>query len=115
MGLADNLPRFSTPTHAHNFDNHCNGYNHSKTALVRSFSGLPEIGFFKGFETQKRFWNLARVTIFKIATLLIGLGSSMICTHDLIVLTKTKETTHYYGSFGYGGKMLSTHDTFLAF
>jgi hypothetical protein len=42
--------------------------------------------------------------IFKIATLLSRLGSLMICTQDLTVLTKTKETTHYYKSFGYGGK-----------
>jgi hypothetical protein len=34
---------FSTPTHTHDFDNHNNGYSHSKTTLVRSFSGSPEI------------------------------------------------------------------------
>jgi hypothetical protein len=33
----------------------------------------------------------------------------MICTHDLIILTKTKETTRYCESFGYSGKTLSTH------
>jgi hypothetical protein len=33
----------------------------------------------------------------------------MICTHDITILTKTKETTIYYESFGYGGKKLSTH------
>jgi hypothetical protein len=42
-----------------------------------------------GFETQKRFRNLARITIFKIAVLLIGLGSSMM-QHILIVITKIK-------------------------
>jgi hypothetical protein len=31
----------------------------------------------------------------------------MICTHDLIVLTKTNERTSYCESFRYGGKMLS--------
>jgi hypothetical protein len=43
-----------------------------------------------------------RITIFKIADLLIGLGSLMICTHDLTVFTK-KETINYCKSFGYGG------------
>jgi hypothetical protein len=47
--------------------------------------------------------------IFKNVNLIIGLGSMMICTHDLIVLTKTKEMTHCCESFGYGGKMLSIH------
>jgi hypothetical protein len=28
----------------------------------------------------------------------------MICTHDLIVLTKTKDTIHYYRSFRYSDK-----------
>jgi hypothetical protein len=50
-----------------------------------------------------------RITIFKIANLLIGLGILMICTHDLTVLTKTKEMTCYCESFRYGGKTLSTH------
>jgi hypothetical protein len=30
-------------------------------------------------------------------------------THDLIDITKTKATTHYCESFGYGGKILLTH------
>jgi hypothetical protein len=47
--------------------------------------------------------------IFKIINLLIGLGSLMICTLDLTVFSKTKVTTHYCKSFGYGGKTLSTH------
>jgi hypothetical protein len=38
--------------------------------------------------------------IFMIVNLLNGLGSLMICTHDLIVITKTKEMTHYCESFG---------------
>jgi hypothetical protein len=45
-----------------------------------------------------------RITIFKIVNLRIGLDSLMTCTHDLTILTKTKEMTRYYGSFGYGGK-----------
>jgi hypothetical protein len=36
---AANLPDFSTPTQTHDFDNHNSGYDHSKTALVRSVSG----------------------------------------------------------------------------
>jgi hypothetical protein len=31
----------------------------------------------------------------------------MICTHDLIVLSKTKETICYCELFGHGGKTLS--------
>jgi hypothetical protein len=49
-----------------------------------------------------------RIMIFKIADLLIGLGSLMICTHDLTVLTKTKETICYCELFRYSGKTLST-------
>jgi hypothetical protein len=47
--------------------------------------------------------------IFKIVVLLDGLANLMICTHDLIVLTKIKEMTRYCESFNYGGKTLSTH------
>jgi hypothetical protein len=49
------------------------------------------------------------ILIFKIVDLLIGLGSLVICTHDLIALTKTKEIILYCESFRYGGRMLSTH------
>jgi hypothetical protein len=45
-----------------------------------------------------------RITIFNIAILLSRLGSLMISTHDLYVLTKRKETISYYESFGYGDK-----------
>jgi hypothetical protein len=41
---------------------------------------------------------------FKSIDLLIGLGILMICTHDLYVLTKRKETIRYCKSFGYGGQ-----------
>jgi hypothetical protein len=44
-----------------------------------------------------------RIMIFKIDNLLIGLGSLMICTHDLTIFTKTKETIHYCELFGYSG------------
>jgi hypothetical protein len=39
---------------------------------------------------------------------LLGLGDSMQCKLDLIILTKTKETIRYCGQFGHGGKILST-------
>jgi hypothetical protein len=50
-----------------------------------------------------------RIMIFKVAILLIGLGSLMICTHNLTILTKIKEMIRYCKSTGYGGKRLSTH------
>jgi hypothetical protein len=108
MDFAANSLSFSMPTHTHDFDNHSNGYSHSKTALMWSVSGLPEIRFFDGLNLDS-ISDLMRIMIFKIAILVIQLGSLMICTHDLIILTKTKETIHYCKSFGYGGKMLSTH------
>jgi hypothetical protein len=46
----------------------------------------------------------ARIVIFKIFIFLIGLVTLMICTHDLIALTNTKETTRYCGSHAFGGK-----------
>jgi hypothetical protein len=52
---ATNLLSFSTPTHSHNFDNHNNGYDCSKIALVRSVSGSSEICFLNGFELGKGF------------------------------------------------------------
>jgi hypothetical protein len=42
--------------------------------------------------------------IFKVAALLSRLGSLMIYTQDLTVLTKIKEMTRYCESFGYSGK-----------
>jgi hypothetical protein len=36
---AANLLGFSMSTHTHDFNNHINGYGHSKTTLVRSVSG----------------------------------------------------------------------------
>jgi hypothetical protein len=36
------------------------------------------------------FWNLMRIMIFNVAILLSRLGSLMICTHDLYVLTKRR-------------------------
>jgi hypothetical protein len=41
--------------------------------------------------------------IFKVAILLSRIGSFMICTHDLTVLTK-KKRIRYCESFRYGGK-----------
>jgi hypothetical protein len=70
-------------------------------------SRLPEMASTIGFETQRRFQNLERIMIFKVVLLLNGLSSLMICTHELTVLTKTKETTHYCESFGYSAATLS--------
>jgi hypothetical protein len=56
-----------------------------------------------GFETRKWFLNLERFMIFKIVILLIGLGSLMICTHDLTVLAKIKEMIRYCRSHAFGG------------
>jgi hypothetical protein len=50
MDFAAHLLSFSTPTHTHHFDNHIDGYGHSKTALLQSFRGLPKIQFFNGFD-----------------------------------------------------------------
>jgi hypothetical protein len=50
-----------------------------------------------------------RIMIFKIAVLFIELGILMTCTHDLTVLTKTKEMTHYCESFRYAGKNALTN------
>jgi hypothetical protein len=47
--------------------------------------------------------------IFKIAVLFIGLDSLMTCTHDLTILSKTKEIIRYCESFGYGGKNALTN------
>jgi hypothetical protein len=52
---------------------------------------------------------MMRIMIFNIVILLIGLGSLMIFTHDLIILTKTKQTILYCELFGYGGKTLLTN------
>jgi hypothetical protein len=49
---------------------------------------------------------MMRIMIFKIVVLLDGLSSLMISTHDLNLLTKTKEMTRYCESFEYGGTTL---------
>jgi hypothetical protein len=86
-----NLLSFSAPTLTLDFDNPSNGYGHSKTALVRSVSGSPEIRFVDRFQNLDSISESTRIMIFKIAILLSHLGSLMICTHDLFILTKTKE------------------------
>jgi hypothetical protein len=40
---AANMLGFSMATHPHDFGNNNNGYGCSKTVLMQSFSGLPEI------------------------------------------------------------------------
>jgi hypothetical protein len=59
---------------------------------------VSEIRFFDGLNSET-----IGILIFKIVDLLIGLGSLMICTHNLITLTKTKEIILYCESFRYGG------------
>jgi hypothetical protein len=49
------LLSFRMPTHTYGSNNHRNGHSHPKTALVWSFSGQPQIGFFSGLETRKQF------------------------------------------------------------
>jgi hypothetical protein len=66
---------------------------------VRSVSGSLEIRFFDG-SNFGMVSEMMKITIFKIVMLLDGLGSLMIYTHDLIVLTKIKETICYWESFG---------------
>jgi hypothetical protein len=104
------LPSFSMPTHACDLGNHSNGYGHLKTAGVQSFTDCRKtassmalkLGF--DFRNDKNYGFL-----FKIVNLLIRLGSLMICTHDLTVLTKTKETIRYCESFRYGGRNTLTN------
>jgi hypothetical protein len=55
MDSAAKLLSFSTPTHTHDFNNHRNGYDRSKTALVQSVSGSPKIGFFDGLKLGNSF------------------------------------------------------------
>jgi hypothetical protein len=97
------LLRFFTPTHTHDFDNYNDGYGRSKTTLVQSFSGLSEIRLLNGFKFGEDY------DFFKIAILFIGLGSLIICTHDLTIITKIKKIIHYCESFGYGGKSALTN------
>jgi hypothetical protein len=103
MDFAANLLSSSTPTQTHNFDNRCNGCGRPKRALVRSFSGSPEIWLSNGLNSEI-VSELTRIMIFKIVIFLDRLGNLMICTYDLIVLTKTKETIRYCESYAFGGK-----------
>jgi hypothetical protein len=92
MDSVDHLSSFPASTHTHIFGNHSNGDGHLKTADVRSFmdcrktasSTASKLGFDFGNDENYDF-------IFKIVNLLIGLGSLRICTHDLTILTKTKD------------------------
>jgi hypothetical protein len=95
---------FPTPTHTYVSGNHSNGYGRSKTALVRSYRIARKL-LLRRFKAWKRFQNLAMIMIFKVGIFLSRLGSLMICTHDLTVLTKTKEMTCYCGLSAFGGKI----------
>jgi hypothetical protein len=70
MDSTENFLSFLTPTQTHGFDNHNSGYGHLKTALVQSFSGLPEIKFFDGLNSEMVSESM-RITIFKIVVLLL--------------------------------------------
>jgi hypothetical protein len=99
----DHLTSFSVPTHTHVFGNHNNGYGHLQTADVRSFVDCRKPDSSMASKHGFNFGNNENYD-FEIINLLIGLGSLMICTHHLTVLTKTKEMSHYCGSVGCGGK-----------
>jgi hypothetical protein len=53
-------------------------------------SGLLKKLLLRRLETRKQFRNLARIMIFNVVILLSQLGSLMIYTHDLYILTKRK-------------------------
>jgi hypothetical protein len=46
--------------------------------------------------------------ILNLNIMLLGLGDSMQCKLDLIILTKIKEMIRYYELFGHDSKTLST-------
>jgi hypothetical protein len=52
---AANLLRFSTPTHTHDFNNHSNGYDSSKMALVQSLMDHRKSDSSTSFELGYRF------------------------------------------------------------
>jgi hypothetical protein len=55
MDFASSWSSFSMPTHTHDFGNHRNGYDRSKTALVQSVSGSPENCLFNGLKSGNDF------------------------------------------------------------
>jgi hypothetical protein len=63
----------------------------SKTALLQSISRLPEIRFFDGLNMDL-VPETTRIIIFNIVVLLGRLGTLMICTHNLYVITKRQRT-----------------------
>jgi hypothetical protein len=88
--FVDKLLSFSTPTHMHKSDSHSNGCGHPKTALLRSFSGQSEIGFVQQIRNSETVSEFGEDYNFKLLSCLFAYGDIMICTHDLIILTKTK-------------------------
>jgi hypothetical protein len=103
--FAANSLGFSTPTHMHESSNYINGYGHPKTTIAQSISGTAGNQFrSNGLESRNGF-GLWRGL--KFSSLLVGYlmeSDIMTCTHDLIILTKTKEATRYRGSHTFGGK-----------
>jgi hypothetical protein len=87
--FAASLLSFLMPTHTHDFNNHSNGYGclkysaHAELADCRKSDSSTALKL--GFE-----FRINENYDFKIIDLLIGLGSLMICTHDLHVLTRRK-------------------------
>jgi hypothetical protein len=82
------------PTHTHDFGNHRSGYGHSESTRAECYriTGNPILQRLQNLDSVL---ESMRIIIFRISNFLIGLGSVMICTRDLIVLTKIKETICY--------------------
>jgi hypothetical protein len=105
----DHLTSFPASTRTPVFGNDSNCYDHLKTADVRSFADCHKTASLMASKLGFEFRINENYDFFMIDDLLIGLGSLMIYTHDITILTKTKEMIRYCESFGYGGKMISTH------
>jgi hypothetical protein len=90
------LLSFPTPTRTQIFGNNNNGYGHLKQLMcgVQRIAVNPILQRLRNLDS---ILELMRIAIFKIANLLIGLCNLMICRHNLIILTKTKETICYCG------------------
>jgi hypothetical protein len=85
--FAASLLSFSTPTHTHDFDNHSNGYGCLKYSARAELADCRKSDSLTASKLGFDF-RIDENCDFKIIDLLIGLGSLMICTHNLYVLTK---------------------------
>jgi hypothetical protein len=85
----DHLTSFPALTNTHVFGNHSNGYGHLKTADVLSFADCRKTA-------SSMVGNPETVSVFgedydfNVSILLSRLGSLMICTHNLYVLTQRR-------------------------